>query len=87
MSIFTPPLYTAPPDVPRVGELWRILGEIYLVVGLLPPLPEESIFSYRVSVLDPDGRVLECPLYFFDTLVCDTTVDYEVVPPQCIDDP
>lgn len=64
-------VYTAPTASPKIGELWKILGEMYLVVKILEPLPEDSIYSYRTLLVDPDGRVLECPIYFFDVLLCE----------------
>lgn len=66
-------VYTSPPANPKVGELWKILGEIYLVVKILEPMPEDSIYSYRTLLVDPDGRILECPIYFFDSLICEST--------------
>lgn len=64
-------LYEAPGTVPEAGELWKILGEIYLVVEVISPVPLLSLFDLRCRVLDPRGVVLDCPLFFFDDRVCE----------------
>lgn len=64
-------LYEAPSVVPEVGELWKILGDFYLVVEVVSPVPLLSLFDLRCRVLDSRGMVLDCPLFFFDVKVCE----------------